>query len=81
MKEVHNVIVSFPKNKFVDHVVLKSNRATDVVNEIMLVLKETESIDILQAIANKQELTRRLTFSNTYVFFTFLDLCNNNSFI
>ena len=50
MKEEHYVIVSFPDNKYVDHVVPESSRATDVANEIMSVLKETESTDTLQAI-------------------------------
>src|SRR5580693_7826041 len=34
MKEEHYVIVYFPKNKYVDHVVSESNRATDAI-EIM----------------------------------------------
>ena len=50
MKEEHYVIVSFPDNKYVDHVVPESSRATNVANEIMSVLKETESTDTLQAI-------------------------------
>ena len=41
MKEEHYVIVSFPENKYVDHVVPKNNQVTDVANEIMSVLKET----------------------------------------
>jgi hypothetical protein len=50
MKEEHYVIVSFPDNKYIDHVVPESSRATDVANEIMSVVKETESTDTLQAI-------------------------------
>ena len=49
VKEEHYVLISYPENKYVDHVVPESSRAADVVTEIMSVIKQTQSMDTLQA--------------------------------
>ena len=47
MKEEQYAIASFPNKKYIDHVVPESSESTDVANEIMSLLKETESTDTL----------------------------------
>ena len=48
MKEEQYAIASFPNKKYIDHVVPESSEAADVANEIMSLLKDTESTDTLQ---------------------------------
>ena len=50
IKEEHYAIVSFPNSCYVDHVAPESKKARDVAHEILSVIRDTNSMDSLQAV-------------------------------
>ena len=50
IKEEHYVIVSFPNNNYIDHVVPETAKAEDVANELLSVIANTNSASTLQAV-------------------------------
>ena len=49
-KEEHYVIVSFPQNKYVNHVTPQSSKAVDIAQEILLSINNIKSSDTLAAV-------------------------------
>lgn len=50
LKEEHYAIISFPGNKYIDHVVPESSKSVDITREIMSVIIETNSVESLQGV-------------------------------
>lgn len=50
IKEEHYVIISFPNNNYIDHVVPQTSKAEDIANEILSVIANTNSASTLQAV-------------------------------
>jgi hypothetical protein len=50
IKEEHYVILSFPNNYYIDHVVPETGKAVDVAKEILSVITDTNSASSLQAV-------------------------------
>ena len=50
IKEKHYVIVSFPGNKYIEHVVSENSKAADVAKEILSVITETNSTESITAL-------------------------------
>ena len=50
IKEEHYVIVSFPNNNYIDHVVPETGKAADIANKILSVIANTNSASTLQAV-------------------------------
>ena len=50
-KEDHYVIVTYPEEEYVEHVAPQSGRAQDIAIEIQAVIRDTESVDSLCAVA------------------------------
>lgn len=50
IKEEPYVIVSFPNNNYIDHVVPETGKAADIANKILSVIANTNSASTLQAV-------------------------------
>lgn len=50
IKQEHYVVLSYPGNIYIDHVVPQTSKATDVAKEIACVINETDSEESLQAV-------------------------------
>jgi hypothetical protein len=50
MKEEHYAIISYPEERYVDHVMPESSKANDIAKEILSAITETNSVQTLAAV-------------------------------
>ena len=50
IKEEHYAIISFPEEKYIDHVMPESSKANDIAKEILSTITETNSLQTLAAV-------------------------------